>query len=335
MIYTRNILASLAIAFAASAALAQTPGSPAARERSHLDSSSAAVPGSQKVVVVTGARFSYKLVERWIDEYNKVSPNVQIIVEARGSADPLKYDILAEVYRHDDNLRSKREYINVGRYAILPVANSVSAFARNYSQKGLNGELINQIFFDDIFADQERQKDLKAPYTVYTRLQKAGVPTVFANYFGHEQKDIKGNAIAGADAHLIKALLRDSTGVTYLPVPLIYDSETRNPIQGLSVLPVDMNGNKKVSDDEKFYDDLDTVINSLEAIDARDLRNIPVEYLHLSIDKNSASVEAIDFLKWVNENGSRQLHEFGYLRPEPKEFDRERFIEFASKRATN
>ena len=335
MIYTRNILASLAIAFAASAALAQTPGSPAARERSRLDSSSAAVPGSQKVVVVTGARFSYKLVERWIDEYNKVSPNVQIIVEARGSADPLKYDILAEVYRHDDDFRSKREYINVGRYAILPVANSVSAFARNYSQKGLNGELINQIFFDDIFADQERQKDLKAPYTVYTRLQKAGVPTVFANYFGHEQKDIKGNAIAGADAHLIKALLRDSTGVTYLPVPLIYDSETRNPIQGLSVLPVDMNGNKKVSDDEKFYDDLDTVINSLEAIDARDLRNIPVEYLHLSIDKNSASVEAIDFLKWVNENGSRQLHEFGYLRPEPKEFDRERFIEFASKRATN
>lgn len=96
-----------------------------------------------------------------------------------------------------------------------------------------------------------------------------------------------------------------------------------------------MNGNKKVSNEEKFYDNLDKVISSLEAVEARDLRNIPVEYLHLSIDKDSASAEAIDFLKWVNENGSRHLHEFGYLLPEPKEFDRKKFNEFASKRAMN
>ena len=335
MIITRNILTFFAIALSVTAAVGQAGRTVATQEASYLNPSPAAMPAPQKVVVVTGARFSYKLVERWIDEYNKINPRVQIIVEARGSNDPLKYDILAEVYPHDAGLRAKREYINVGRYAILPVANSTSAFAGIYSDKGLNNELINQIFFDDIFADQERQKELKAPYTVYTRLQKAGVPTVFAGYFGHEQKDIKGNAIAGADAHLIKALLRDSTGVTYLPLPLIYDPETRNPLQGLSVLPVDINGNKKVSDDEKFYDDLDKVLGSLEAVDARDLRNIPVEYLHLSIDKNSASAEAVDFLKWVNEHGQRHLHEFGYLLPEPKEFDREKFNEFASKRGLN
>ena len=71
--------------------------------------------------MVTGARFSYKLVEKWIEDYNKINPNVQIIVEARGSADPQKYDILAEVYRHDDSFRKNRRYVNVGRYAILPV----------------------------------------------------------------------------------------------------------------------------------------------------------------------------------------------------------------------
>jgi ABC-type phosphate transport system substrate-binding protein len=42
--------------------------------------SSATTP--QKVIVITGARFSYKLVEKWIDDYNKVNPNVQIIVES-------------------------------------------------------------------------------------------------------------------------------------------------------------------------------------------------------------------------------------------------------------
>src|SRR5688572_12746161 len=119
---------------------------------------------AQKVVVVTGARFSYKLVEKWIDDYTRENPDVQIIVESRGSADPIKYDILAEVYDHDEDVKKSREYINVGRYAILPVATANSTFAKIYSEKGLNTELISQIFFHDIFADQEKQKSIKAPF---------------------------------------------------------------------------------------------------------------------------------------------------------------------------
>jgi phosphate transport system substrate-binding protein len=287
---------------------------------------------AQKVIVVTGARFSYKLVEKWIDDYNKINPNVQIIVESRGTADPLKYDILAEVYQQDEEIKKSREYVNVGRYAILPVATASSSFAKIYADKGLNTELINQIFFHDIFADQEKQKPVKATFTVYTRLQKAGVPTVFSKYFGHEQKDIKGTGIAGADAHLLKALLRDSTGVSYLPLPLVYDEHTRKPIAGLAVLPVDFNGNKKVTEEEKFYDHLDSVIEKLESTEPGEIKNIPVEYLHLSVDKQNASPEAIDFLKWVNENGQGDLHDFGYLKPEAKHFEKDKFNEFASKR---
>jgi phosphate transport system substrate-binding protein len=286
----------------------------------------------QKVVVVTGTRFSYKLVQKWIDAYNKVNPSIQIIIESRGSSDPLKFDILAEVYEQDEEIKKGREYINVGRYAILPVATTGSSFARVYTDKGLDKDLIRQIFFHDIFVDKEKQKPIKAPFTVYTRLQKAGVPIVFAHYFGFEQKRIKGSAIAGADSHLLKALLRDSTGVTYLPLPLIYDEQTRKPIEGLTVLPVDLNGNGKVSDHEKFYATLDDVIGRLEATEPDDIKNIPVEYLHLSVDKQKASAEAIDFLKWVNEHGQEDLHAFGYLKPEAKRFEKEKFNEFASRR---
>ncbi len=289
---------------------------------------------TQTVVVITGARFSYKLVEKWIDRYAKVNPSVQIVVEARGSADPLKYDILAEVYEQDAEIKKTREYINVARYAVLPVATSTSAFAKTYKEKGLDAELINQIFFHDIFADKDKQKPIKEPFTVYTRLQKAGVPTVFASYFGHKQSDIIGNGIAGADTHLLKALLRDSTGVTYLPLALIYDEQSRKPIEGLTVLPVDLNGNGKVADNEKIYDNLDQVIERLEIAAKGELKNIPVEYLHLSVNKEKASKEAVDFLQWVNEEGQADLHEFGYLKPEPTRFAKEKFNEFAAKRGT-
>lgn len=286
----------------------------------------------QQVVLITGVRFAYPLVQKWIDEYNNVKPDVQIVIEARGSADPAKYDILVEAYEHDEDVRKSREYVYVARYAILPVVNGNSAFARTYVGKGLNKDLINQLFFHDIYADKEKQLEIKEPYTIYTRLQKAGAPTVFAKYFGYEQKDVQGKAIAGADEHLLKAILRDSTGVSYLPLTLAYDHTSKKPVDGLAVLPVDLNGNGKVSEDEKIYDNLTNVIQQIENKGSKEINNIPVEYLHLSVSKVTATPEAIDFLRWVINNGEKDLHDLGYLTPEPDRVEREKFEQFASKR---
>jgi phosphate transport system substrate-binding protein len=288
---------------------------------------------AQKVVIVTGVRFSYKLVQKWIDEYNKLNPDVQIVIESRGSSDPGNYDVLAEVYEHDEALKQTREYIYVGRYAVLPVAVSGSEFASIYEKKGLTKNLIQQVYFHNIFADNDEKENVKAPFTVYTRMQKAGVPSVFANYFGFEQKNINGKGIAGSDEHLLKAMLRDSTGISYLPLTLAYDHVTRKPVAGLTVLPVDVDGNGKVNDGEKFFGNLDEVIRRVESAGTRDVKNIPVEYLHLSVNKNRASAQAVAFLQWVNENGQKYLNEFGYLLPEPTRFDKSTFNEFASKRS--
>lgn len=288
---------------------------------------------SQPLVVVTGARFSYALVQKWIDEYNKVNPAVQIIIESRGATDPLQYDIVAEVSEHEENVRRNREYIHVARYAILPVANSRSLVAKVYADQGLSTDLIHQIYFYNIFSDRDKQKTIQTPFTAYTRLQKAGAPAVFAAYFGYKQKDLKGTAIAGSDAHLLKAVLRDSSAVTYLPLPLVYDLLKRKPLDGLVVLPVDLNGNKKVNDDEKFYHTIDAVIERLEAETSGRLKNVAIGYLHLSVDKKQASAEAVAFLKWVNENGRSYLHAFGYLAPGELSPSQDTFNEFVSQRA--
>jgi len=288
--------------------------------------------GKQKFVVITGVRFAYPLIQKWIDDYNKENPEVQIIIESRGTADPAKYDILVEAYDKDNELLKSREYVHIARYAVLPVANSTSEFAKTYSSKGLNKQLINQLFFHDIYADKDKEQEIKSPYTIYTRLQKAGAPITFARYFGHEHKDIVGKAIAGSDEHLLKAILRDSTGVSYLPLTLIYDRTTHKPVQGLAVLPVDLNGNGKVNDDEKFYDELPNVIQRLEEKSSKEISNLPIEYIHMSVDRTNGSPEAVEFLRWVIRNGQDELHDFGYLKPEANRFETEKFEQFASKR---
>jgi ABC-type phosphate transport system substrate-binding protein len=281
--------------------------------------STAPVKKPQQIVKITGVRFAYPLVQQWIDDFNKEYPDVQIIIESRGSTDPSQYDILIEAYEHQEDFKKQREYAYVGRYSVLPVTNSRSGLAKVYGDKGLDKELITQLFFHDIYADKEKQKIIKEPYTVYSRLQKAGAPITFANYFGYEQKDIKGKAIAGADEHILKAVLRDSTALSYLPVSLIYDRETGKPIEGISVLPVDLNGNGKVNDEEKIYADLSTVVARLQDISPEDLKNVPVGHLHFSVDKNTSNTDAVNFIKWVVANGLASLNSFGYLQPERKD----------------
>jgi phosphate transport system substrate-binding protein len=284
----------------------------------------------RKVVVVTGVRFAYPLIQKWIDDYNAAQPDVQIIIESRGSADP-QSDILVEAYEPDEAIKKTREYLYVARYAVLPVANSHSAFAKTYSVKGLTRGLINQLYFHDLFADPDKQIKIKELFTIYTRLQKAGAPIAFTKFFGFEQKDIGGKAIAGSDEHLLKAILRDSSAVSYLPLTVIYDHENRRPVNGLSVLPVDLNGNDRISDDEKFYDELETVIERTENAEAKDLKNLPIAFLHLSVDKKNATPEAIEFLKWINQNGQASLHQFGYLLPKADR-EKEKFEQFANSR---
>ena len=265
------------------------------------------------VVRMTGVRFAYPLVEHWIDEYSKLNPDVQIVIEWRGTQDPLQCDILVEAYEYSEEIKKERDYTYIGRYAILPVANSSSDFAKTYVTKGLTTQTIKQIFFHDIFADKDKEQKITAPFTTYTRLQKAGSPIVFAHYFKYEQKDITGKGIAGSDEHLLKAVLRDSTAVSFLPTPVIYAKSNGTGVHGLTVIPVDLNGNDRIGDDEKFYDSWSKVTERLTGANGKDIRNVPIEYIHFSVDKKSARPEALAFIRWVVDNGLDDVADFGFL----------------------
>lgn len=272
-------------------------------------------------IVITGARFTYPLLEKWIADYKEVNPSITIRIEPRTTIDPSKYDLLVEAFEPEAEAKRDREYLYLGRYAVLPVANEHSAFAKHYSEEGLTSELIKQIFFHDIYASKDKQEVVTSEINVYTRLQKAGAPKTFARYFGFDQSQIKGKAIAGADEHLIKSILKDSLGISYSNLGLIYNLQTRLPISGLSVLPVDANDNGRLSKDERFYDNLDNVISKLES---DEVKNVPIEYFHVSIRKHGYKTEALKFLLWIIDNSQDDLHHYGFLKPEQKRFDSEK-----------
>lgn len=276
---------------------------------------------NEKKVIITGVRFAYPLVEQWIAEYKAANPDVIVQIEPRSTTDPSKYDLLIEAYEPDASVKESREFVNLARYALLPVANAKSSFARIYGEKGLTQPLIRQLYFNDITANKKDREEIKFHYTVYTRVQKAGAPVTFAHYFGFEQANIVGKAIAGADEHLIKALLKDTTGLSYSVPALLFDLKTRQALPGLTLLPVDTDNNGRVDKEEKAALNLDEVLAKLEE---ESPKNIPVEAIHLSIAKNNQNAEALRFLKWVLAHDQALLHAQGFLKPEPQRFQRDK-----------
>jgi phosphate transport system substrate-binding protein len=201
-------------------------------------------------VVISGARFASGIFESWIEEYRQLYPEVEFRIEDKGAAEFSDADLIIHGYRVSNSETDKsREYITIARYAILIVSNDKSPFAQYYGRKGINRDQIKQIFFFDPVENGDKP-ELKMPFQVYTRVQLAPSPIVFAACFGYDQQHIHGRAIAGSDLHLVKSVQRDSLGITYLPLPLVYSPETGKTIGGIAVIPVDYDGNGRITDDE-------------------------------------------------------------------------------------
>ncbi len=274
-------------------------------------------------VIITGSRFTYPLLEKWIAEFSKTNPDVAFRIIARGGPNVDSANVIINAHTlSPEEIRPNYSIINIGRYALLPVANSKSPLLAGYEEKGIKPADFKQLFFykhDAIEEHEKKKKKDNGSYkpTLYTRAQIACAPTTFARYYGFEQADIIGKPIGGDDKHLIQAIQKDTNGLTYNVLGLIYDLKTRAVKPGLTVLPVDLNNNGKLDENEKIYASLDNLTQYLET---QNNPKIPIEYVNISIptNKTDASDNIDRFIKWVLSEGQKYNHEYGFL-----DFERE------------
>ena len=266
----------------------------------------AAQNNENKTIIISGTKFTYPLIEKWIAEYAKVNPAVIIQLTSKSDG---KVSTDLNIIAHQpsqDELKENQDILYAGRYGLLPVTNRNNPILST-TKKGLTKKDIDKLFFEveNIDEDPDIEKP-KFPATIYARDNKACASTALANYFGHVTSEIRGKKVLGDDIYLISAIKKDTIGLTYNNLGYLYDTNTRKLKDGIVLLPLDLKKEAK----SITTGNLDEVISILEN---NKVETIPVEKIGFIYSKENARKEVSDFLKWVLTDGQKYNHPEGFL----------------------
>jgi len=263
------------------------------------------------VITVKTSKVSKALVEAWANAYMQQNPSVkiQVVGKAAKNAD---LTFVSDA-KGGDNVTF------VGRYAILPVTSTENPLISELKKKDWSKNDIKKLYFSSLDEDLDEDEEansgkagkLREKLTVYSGANSTSASAIFAQHFGFQVSEIRGNKISGDDLYLLNAIEEDKQSITFNNVAYLYDTNTRTLKSDLAILPLNLK-----SEQEKVLQsgNLDETIKLLET-EKSDL--IPVENFGFSYDELNQKAQL--FLEWIVSAGQQYNNQKGFLRLSDKD----------------
>ena len=254
---------------------------------------------------VQDAQFTRSMMEKLITEYNKVNPQFSAtIVNASEQADA--YVSLSD--------RQSTPY-SVGRFVIVPIANSQNEILSiKKVAKGLSNKLKQQIFverdeLEELEAEEEGEK--KLPGTVYSLTGKRAITTqIIAKELNITPNRVRGKKNLGHEENLISVVQNHPDAIAFNVASLVYDTSTHKPVDGITVLAFDLDGNDRISEEERLaIASLDELTAYLDKVPHA---GVPTGSIDISTDNDTVK----QFVAWMQAQGQDFLAQYGFLKAE-------------------
>ena len=277
----------------------------------------------QGTIMISGAWALYPMVVTWSEEFQKIHPGVRIDLSAGGAGKGMA-DVLGgmvdigmvsrEIYPEEIEKGALR--VAVTKDAVVPTGNENNPSLEEFMSKGIKKQTLidlwitgNNATWGEVFGT-----DVTDEINVYTRSDACGAAKTWATFLGdYHQEDLLGVAVYG-DPGLAEAVRQDSLGLGYNNLNFAYDANTGVPVAGIRVIPIDLNENGFIDEDENFYD---TKFELMEAIGTGAYPSPPARDLYL-VTKGSPTGLTKEFIEWCLTEGQQYVTETGYV-PLPEE----------------
>ena len=267
-------------------------------------------------IKVSGAWALYPMMVKWAEEFQILHPKVRIDVSAGGAGKGMADSLARAVDLGMVSREIRTEEIDQGAYfvpvvkdAVFPTINAGNPDWEAISQKGIQRQTFVDLFIEGkpLTWGEIAGSDLGDQVNVYTRSDACGAAETWAKYLGGEQEDLKDIAVYG-DPGLAEAVRTDPLGIGYNNLNYAYDVATGLPVEGLQVVPIDVNENGRVDPEE----DLTTKEAAIQAVVAGVYPAPPARDLYL-VTQTEFTGLAAEFVRWILTDGQQYLAEVGYI----------------------
>jgi phosphate transport system substrate-binding protein len=265
-------------------------------------------------ISISGAWALYPMAIRWAEEYRKIHPDVRIDISA-GIVDVLGGLVeIGMVSREINPVELKRGAlpIAVAKDAVVAVVNENNPVLPDILKRGLTRIAGSNIWITGDYKIWSQFAGTKSGYPihVYTRSDACGAAEIWALYFGKKQEDLLGVGVYG-DPGLALAVKQDSMGIGFNNIGYVFDNTTKLPIPGLKIVPIDLNNDGTIDNEERFYD---TMVNMVDAIASGKYPSPPSRELYFVLKGKPENNKVLrDFLTWVLTVGQKYVRDAGYV----------------------
>jgi glycine cleavage system H lipoate-binding protein/ABC-type phosphate transport system substrate-binding protein len=266
-------------------------------------------------LIISATPDLFDLTTRWASEYSGINPLVKINVENVQNADALNgtntgnsLSFISYDYQNSDNEGSQWKMI-IGRDAIVPVINSNNPFLSEIMRQGVSAEEFAQIFKNSENHNWSNllENSKGAPINFYL-IDNTSITKAIAGFMNINAESINGNKVAGGK-EMIAAIQNDPYAIGFCKLTDITGQSGLSLASGISMLPIDKNGNGKMDYIEKIYDN---VTNLSRGIWIGKFPTALCRNLYVTAAAKPTGDNEIAFLKYVLTNGQQQLDFTGF-----------------------
>jgi phosphate transport system substrate-binding protein len=269
-------------------------------------------------LAVSGAWAIYPLMVRWAEEYQGLHPNVQIDISAGGAGKGM-VDVLSgmvDIGMVSREIKPEEEeqgayWIGVAKDAVFATINANNPVLSSLMETGVSRDVLVDLYIHGdtmTWGEIVGQPEITDPVNLYTRSDACGAAEIWAKYLGGgAQEDLLGIGVFG-DPGIIDAVSKDPFGIGYNNLNYAFDPNTLLPIEGTTILPLDINGNGQLDEEEIF----NTKEKALTAVMEGYYPSPPARILYL-VTHGQPTGLLRDFLTWILNDGQAYLEETGYI----------------------
>lgn len=284
--------------------------------------------GLNGTLTISGAWALYPMAVRWSEEFQAQYPDVQFDISAGGAGKGMADTLGGAV---DIGMVSRSifpEEVSQGAFgiavtidAVVPTINAGNPHLARLQKQGLTRAALESIWlgqattWGQVLDDPQITDEIH----VYTRSDACGAAETWAAYLGKfKQEDLQGVAVYG-DPGLATAVAQDPLGIGYNNLNFAYDMDSGKPVDGLQVLPLDIDEDGQIGAEEDWYA---AKADLMAAIGGGKYPSPPARALYF-VTKNAPDELELAFIRWVLTDGQAFVEPTGYIPLTPGQIEAE------------